>query len=293
MAAPFPTTYYLAIGTAISNLGAFTELSGGSYARLACAFTGTAVSGLTQTVGPWVVATAPTPAVPCTYGAIFDSLTGGNMLAYWNWTPPAAGLTGSLTAFPSTIINLTFNQYISTALNLALQGGQGTSGSLVDAGAQIGLVNGQPMVAGCRLTLGAGGTLTAHLGSGQWIGSADVQGNLYSGAFGSGNMNLGVTALAGGASSSSTPMLSGFYNRIAVAATANDSVILPTPANYPGAPGTWLLVSNGGANAIKVFPDSPAVINSAATSLVVTAGASCTFFRENAGQWRSIPTIPV
>lgn len=292
MAAPFPTTYYIAIGTAVSNLGAFTELSGGSYARLACGFTGTAISGLTQTVGPWVVATAPTPAVTAAYGAIFDSLTGGNMLAYWNWTPPAAGLTGSLTAFPSTVVNISFNTYISIALNQALQGGQGSSGSMIDAGAQIATVNGQPMLAGVRLNIGTGGSLTAHLGSGQWIGSADVQGSLYANAYASGNMNLGVTALSGGASSASTPVLSGFYNRISVTATSLDSVILPTPANAPGAPGTWLLVSNGGAQTLKVLPDSPAVINAAAASVVMTTGTSCTFFRESATQWRTIPTVP-
>lgn len=150
MAVPFPTTYFLAIGTAISNLGVLTELSGGSYARLACAFTGTALSGLTQTVGPWVVATAPTPAVNSYYGAIFDAVTGGNMIAYWNWNPP---FTGSLTAFPSTVINISFNAYVQPSLNLSLLGGAGTSGALLDAGAQIGLAQGNPLLAGTRLSL--------------------------------------------------------------------------------------------------------------------------------------------
>lgn len=288
MASPFPTTYFLAIGTAVSNLGALTELSGGSYARLACAFTGTAISGLTQTVGPWVVATAPTPAVNSYYGAIFDGVTGGNLIAYWNWNSP---YTGSLTAFPSTVINVTLNTAISTALNLALQGGQGSSGSLFDAGAQIGTVNGNPMLAGSRLGIVPGGSLAAHLGSGQWIGSADVQGNLYSNSFGSGNINNGVTALSGGASSSSTPVLSGFFNRVTVVATASDSVILPSPVNYPGAPGTWLLVANSGSNILKVVPDSPAVINSAATTYTLPVNTSVQFTRISSTQWVTTPLL--
>lgn len=290
MASPFPTTYFLAIGTAVSNLGALTELSGGSYARLACAFTGTAISGLTQTVGPWVVATAPTPAVNSYYGAIFDSLTSGNLIAYWNWNSP---YTGSLTAFPSTVINITLNTAISTALNLALQGGAGTSGSLLDAGAQIGTANGNPMLAGSRLAIGAGGSLVAHLGQGQWIGSADVQGSVYANVYGSGNINNGVTALAGGASSASTPVMSGFFNRVTVAATAADSVVLPSPASYPGAPGTWLLVSCATAsNAINIIADSPAVINAALTSLTMATGKSCFFFRVSATQWITTPGVP-
>jgi hypothetical protein len=151
MAIPFPTTYYLGIGTAISNLGVMTELSGGSYARLACNFTGSALSGLTQTVGPWVVATAPTPAVNSLYGMIFDAVTAGNLIAYWTWSAP---FTGSLTAFPSTVINLGFNTYIQQALNLSLLGGSGTSGSQIDQGSQIGIAQGgNPLIAGTRLSL--------------------------------------------------------------------------------------------------------------------------------------------
>lgn len=288
MAAPFPTSYFLAIGTAVSNLGVLTELSGGSYARLACGFTGNSLSGLTQTTSAWVVATAPTPAVPMYYGAIFDSLTGGNMIAYWTWNAP---YTTSLTAMPAQTINITFNTAISIALNLALLGGQGTSGSLIDSGAQIGTVGGQPMLAGCRLGINPGGTLAAHLGQGQWIGSADVQGSMYAGAFGSGNINTGVTALAGGASSASTPVLTGFFNRIAVCATAGDSVMLPGPTSYPGAPGTWLLVSNGGATAPKVIAESGG-INGATVSLSMATLTSCIFYRESATVWRTVPTVP-
>lgn len=289
MAAVFPTTYFLGIGTAVSNLGVLTELSGGSYARLACGFTGNAISGLTQTTSAWVVATAPTPAVPMIYGAIFDGLTGGNMIAYFNWNAP---YTTSLTAMPIQTINITFNTYISTALNLALLGGQGSSGSLIDSGAQLGTANGNPLLAGCRLGINPGGTLAAHLGQGQWVGSMDVQGSLYTNAFGSGNINTGVTALAGGASSASTPVMTGFFNRIAVCATSLDSAVLPPTTSNPGAPGTFLLLSNGGVAALKLIADSPAVINAALTSLTIGIGTSCTFFRASPTQWYTIPLVP-
>lgn len=288
MAAPFPTSYYLGIGTAISNLGVPTELSGGSYARLACAFTGNALSGLTQTTSAWVVATAPTPAVPMTYGLIYDALTGGNLIAYFNWNAP---YTTSLTAMPIQTINIVFNTYISTALNLALVGGQGTSGALLDAGAQIGTANGNPLISGCRLGINPGGTLAPHLGQGQWVGSMDVQGNLYSNTFGSGNINTNVTALSGGASSASTPVLTGFYNKITVCAVSLDSVVLPTPNLLNGAPGSFLLLVNSGAAAAGVLPDAPAKINTTATSLVVAAGTACMFFRESAALWMSIPRV--
>jgi len=162
MAIPFPTTYFIGIGTAISNLGVITELSGGSYARLACGFTGSALSGLTQTVGPWVVATAPTPAVTSLYGMIFDVVTlgAGNLIAYWTWSAP---FTGSLTAFPSTVINLNFNSYVAQALNMSLLGGSGSSGSSLDAGAQIGIAQGgNPLIAGSKLTMQNGSLVAAR-----------------------------------------------------------------------------------------------------------------------------------
>lgn len=291
MAAPFPTTYFLGIGTAISNLGVPTELSGGSYARLACGFTGTAMSGLTQTVGPWVVATAPTPAVPCVYGLMFDALTGGNLVAYWNWAPGTTGFTGSLTAFPSTVINVSFTNNIAIAMNLALTGGPGTSGSLFDAGAQIGTVNGNPMLSGVRLAINSGGSLVPHTAGGQWMGSADVQGTLAFGSLLTTNVNNGVTALAGGANSTLTPVLSSFFNRVTTVTTTLDSVALPALSQAPV--GSILTVVNSAAaNVMTLFPDSGAVINAAATSLTIAHGASCLFCRVTPTQWITVPTVP-
>lgn len=287
MAAPFLTSYYIGLGTAVSNLGVPTELSGGSYARLACAFTGTALSGLTQTTSAWVVATAPTPAVPIIYGLIYDGLTGGNLLAYFNWSAP---YTTSLTAMPIQTINITFNTAVSTALNLALQGGQGTSGSMIDSGAQIGLAQGNPLLAGCRLNIATGGSLTAHLGQGQWVGSMDVQGSLFTNALGSGNINTNVVALAG-ASVAATPVLTGFYNRVTTTAVSLDSVALPGPTLNSGLPGSLLLLTNSGAQTLRVFPDSGANINAAASSIVLTTGIACMFFRESSTHWVTIPSV--
>lgn len=287
MAAPFPTTFFIGLATAVSNLGAPTELSGGSYARLACGFTGTALSGLTQTTTAWVVATAPTPAVPIIYGLIYDGVTGGNLIAYFNWSAP---YTTSLTAMPIQTINITFNTYIQTALNLALLGGQGTTGSLIDSGAQIGTANGNPLLAGCRLNINPGGSLTAHLGQGQWVGSMDVQGSLFTNALGSGNINTGVVALAG-ASVAATPVLVGFYNRVTTTAVSLDSVALPSPSLTAGLPGSLLLLTNSGAQTLRVFPDTGANINAAAASIVLTAGIACLFFRESSTHWVTIPSV--
>jgi hypothetical protein len=291
MAAPFPTTYYLGIGTAISNVGVMTELSGGSYARLACGFTGTAVSGLTQTVGPWVVATAPSPAVNCYYGMIFDALTGGNFIAYWTWSPTVSGYTGSLTAFPSTTINIVFNTYIMTALNLALQGGQGTSGSLLDAGAQIGTANGNPMLSGCRLGIGAGGTLIAHQGIGQWVSSMDVQNIMYSNAFASGNIANGLASNSAGTQAAGTVM-TGFLNVITTN-TAGYSVTLPGPTLNPGAVGTWLTIINTTTAQMNCYPDLGSSINGLSTnavySFITAAARSVTFYRASSTNWYTVP----
>jgi hypothetical protein len=282
----FPTTYFMAIGTAISNTGVLTELTGGSYARLACGFTGNAVSGLTQTTSAWVIATGPSPAVNSLYGAIFDSVTLGNMVAFWNWNPP---FTGSLTAFPATTINIQFNSQISAALNLAVQGGAGSFGSLIDDGAQIGTVNGNPMIAGVRLMINAAGSLVPHVTGGTQTNGMDVTGTLaFSSLISSNNLN-GITALSGGANSSATPVLFGFLNRITTVAAGNDSVALPPATTAPV--GSVLVVANAAAsNSLRIFPDTGSVINSDAASLDMVVNKACFFVRTTPIQWTTIPT---
>ena len=293
MAAPFLTSYYVGIGTAISAQGVPTELSGGSYARQACGFTGTAISGLTQSFSAWVVATAPTPAVPSFYGLLYDaSGVGANLIGYWNWNPTAGGVyTGSLTAFPATVVNITFNQYISIALNMALTGGQGTTGALVDLGSQLGTVNGNPFLAGCRLSIGAGGSLVPHIGGGQWIGSADVQNTLYASTYGSGNIATGL------ASNSSTTLVGGtvmsaFINVVSTSGGATYSCTLPSVTSNPGAPGTWLTVINTSGTSLVLFPDLAAnQINAitAGSGTTLTTHTALTCYRVSATNWITVP----
>lgn len=290
MALPFITAYYLAIGTTQTNTGVITELSGGSYARLACAFSGTALTGLTQTVGPWVVATAPTPAVNSYYGMVFDALTGGNMLAYWTWSSP---YTGSLTAFPSTTISMVFTGNYAQAINLAVTGGQASSGSLIDAGAQIGTVNGNPMLAGMRLNIGVGGTLSAHTGQGQWIASADIQGTAFVGGLAANSIQNGLTALSGGSVSGANPIMSAFINRITTVAASLDSVILPSVTLAPV--GSMLYVMNSsGSNILGVWPDTGSAIGTLSANAVfsVAVKSNCMLTRVSSLLWISTPSVP-
>jgi hypothetical protein len=274
-------TGFVALGTGISNLGVFQEAT--TYTRPALALTGTVLSGLTQALAQITGPTGPVGGT-ITKGAIFDSLTGGNMLCYWDWTL----LTAVPANFLAITLNVTFNTYLQTALNLALLGGQGTSGSLIDAGAQLGTMNGQPLLAGCRMNIAPGGNLTPHFGSGQWIGNADVQGTLTVGALAAG-VNNGIVALAGGANSALTPTLTGGYNRITTCATSLDSVILPSLVNAQV--GSILFVTNSGAAAAKVLPDTGSTVN-ALTSLVVGPGTSCLIMRPGSLLWASLPLLP-
>lgn len=83
-AATRPTEWYLGLFTAApSDTGGGTEVSGGAYARQAATF---AVSG-TEPVQATTTAAVQWPEATATWGeithaAVFDALTGGNMLAY-------------------------------------------------------------------------------------------------------------------------------------------------------------------------------------------------------------------
>ena len=71
-----------------------------------------------------------------------------------------------------------------------------------------------------------------------------------------GGTSVGITALAGGGASASTPVL-GAFNVIGTCATAADSTILP--AGLPQ--GSVVFVRNNGAAACAVFPNTGASIN--------------------------------
>lgn len=146
---------FYALGTGVNNLGVFQEAT--TYTRPAVTLTGSGVAGLTQSVSQITGPTGPANGI-LQYGAIFDALTGGNLIAYWPWN--ASPTTGAYIAvpanFPATAVNIVLNTYLGAALSLSSTGGQGSSGSLIPQGAQIGTVNGQPMIAGTILVISAG-----------------------------------------------------------------------------------------------------------------------------------------
>lgn len=276
---------YYALGTGITNAGVFSEISGGSYARLAVSLSGNQIAGLTQAVGQFVVATTPTSG-NIYYQAIFDGLTGGNLIAYWAVNPP---FTATTTAYPATTLNITLNTWVQVAANLAANSsGQGTSGSFFDVGAQLGTVNGQPMIAGSRLALNSQGNLIAHLGSGQWVSSLDVQNSLTVGGLFTGSYQDGLTALSGGGQTGATQILANTA-RVTTVAAGNDSVILPACT-----PGTWIALENGAAsNSMNVFPDVGSQINavSANGAFAMAAAARVIFVRFSATRWFTVPLV--
>lgn len=90
-----PATIYVALFTAAPlETGGGTEVSGGSYARQACAFTisGTAPTEAANTSGvEFPTATANWGTI--SYMGVFDASTGGNLLAYAQLTDPTDFLT--------------------------------------------------------------------------------------------------------------------------------------------------------------------------------------------------------
>lgn len=275
---------FVALGTGISNTGAFVEAT--TYTRPAVALTGTALSGLTQALSQITGPTGPVGGI-ITKGAIFDSLTGGNMLCYWDWIVTAAVPAN----FLAVTLNVVFNTYLQTALNLALLGGQGTSGSWVDAGAQIGTMNGAPLIAGTRLNIAPGGNLTVHVGSGQWLGNAEVQGTLAVNAL-MGSVNNGITATPG-ASQTGAAVMSAFINRVATVASATDSCILPGPTIAPVGT-TLVVINNAAANSLNLYPDVGAAINAAGTNTAVALAVSksALLVRVSSLLWITIPYVP-
>lgn len=86
-----PTTWFVGLFTAApGETGGGTEVSGGSYVRMAATFTVSGTAPTQATNGSaieWAAATASWGTV--THAAIFDASSGGNMLAYATLTDPA------------------------------------------------------------------------------------------------------------------------------------------------------------------------------------------------------------
>lgn len=103
-----PTAWYIGLFTSDpTEAGTGTEVSGGSYARESATFT---VSGDTATNAANIefpTATASWGTV--SHAAVFDALTGGNIIAYAALTTSKAIDTGDILRIPAGDFDITLN----------------------------------------------------------------------------------------------------------------------------------------------------------------------------------------
>ena len=103
-----PTAWYIGLFTAApSDAGGGTEVSGGSYARKSVAFT---VSGNLATNSAAVefdVATADWGTI--TSVAVFDAVSGGNMIAYATLTASKTISNGDVLRVPANDLDITMD----------------------------------------------------------------------------------------------------------------------------------------------------------------------------------------
>jgi len=101
-----PTTVYQGLfTTATTDAGGGTEVTGGSYARQAVAFGAGSAGEASSTA---VVSYASMPGVTVTHSALFDALSGGNMLLHAQLTAPKTVAAGATLQFPVGDIDATF-----------------------------------------------------------------------------------------------------------------------------------------------------------------------------------------
>jgi hypothetical protein len=102
-----PTTIYAALFTAApTQSGGGTEVSGGSYARVAITF-GAASSGVCANTDVVTFPTASGAWGTLTAMGIFDASTGGNLLYYGALGTPKAVTTGDVAAFGVGALSVT------------------------------------------------------------------------------------------------------------------------------------------------------------------------------------------
>lgn len=99
--------------------------------------------------------------------------------------------------------------------------------------------------------------------------------------------NYGITALAGGALSSSTPVLVLGANTVTTVASGADSVVLPSAVA-----GSVVFVANAGASAMQVFGNGSDTINgtAGATGISVSNNKRILFVAVTNGKWFSLLT---
>jgi len=95
----------------------------------------------------------------------------------------------------------------------------------------------------------------------------------------------GITALAGGARNSSTPVLVLGSNEVTTVASGADSVVLPVAV-----PGSVVFVANAGASSMQVFANGSDTINgtAGATGVAQASGRSALYVAADLGQWYRI-----
>jgi len=103
-----PTAWYVGLFTAApGEAGGGTEVSGGSYARESATFT---VSGATASNSANIEFTEATASWgTITHVAIFDAVSGGNMLAYASLTTSKAIDTGDILRIPAGDLDVTLD----------------------------------------------------------------------------------------------------------------------------------------------------------------------------------------
>lgn len=218
---------FVALGVG-APAGVLTELTGGSYARLALALVGDFQAGATQALAAFGAATGPvastlTAATPTQIraGAIFNSASGGNQLCHWGWGPPASQ-TLITTAFPAVTLNLTLIGTLAASYNIF--------SGIMTPGELLGTMNGNPMITSTNLSI-VGGVLQVAVGF-----TASVL-----------SIVPAVVSAAGTTQGTATPLTS-------------QSVIVTVSGSGAGVVATlpYHKVFNRGANALLLYPASGA-----------------------------------
>lgn len=103
-----PTAWYVGLFTAApSDTGGGTEVSGGSYARQTVALSVSGNLATNPAAVEWPTATADWGTI--THVAVFDALSGGNMLVYAALTASKTIATGDVLRIPANDLDITLD----------------------------------------------------------------------------------------------------------------------------------------------------------------------------------------
>lgn len=103
-----PTTVYLGLHTADpTDAGTGTEVSGGSYARQSCAFTVSGDTGSNTSAVEFPTATASWGTVG--WIAVWDNVTGGNLLFHGALTSSKTIASGDVFRIPASNLTISLN----------------------------------------------------------------------------------------------------------------------------------------------------------------------------------------